>query len=183
MTATLQPLDQKFPIIKSDGTPTDYFTRWAQQRMEDIEDGFTLDDLISYLAAHVLQAGSGISLTPSGNLTDQPRIAVALSLGYVLNTGATGTNVGPELIAPRSGQFTQCKVVTKTSDPATALTFKINKNGLNIFVTNPTVAGATTPGTISTFSLANPLSVAADDLFTIDILSGSATWQATVVLE
>lgn len=41
MPGNLQPLDQKFPIVKPDGKPTDYFIRWAQQRQIDIGDGIS----------------------------------------------------------------------------------------------------------------------------------------------
>lgn len=108
-----------------------------------------------------------------------------LVVGFILNTGATGTNVGPQLVAPRAGGFTKCKVVTKASDPAVPLTFRIRKNGTSIFSTNPTLAAATAPGTLNTFAglIVSPLPVAADDLFTIDVTSGSAAWQATIQLE
>jgi len=36
MAGNLQPLDQKFPIVEKNGTPTLYFIRWAQQRQIDI---------------------------------------------------------------------------------------------------------------------------------------------------
>lgn len=75
MTGKLQPLDQKFPVTKADGTPTDYFIRWAQQRQIDIKDALTEETLALYLAAHPLQAGSGIALAPSGNLAQSPTIS------------------------------------------------------------------------------------------------------------
>lgn len=108
-----------------------------------------------------------------------------LVMGFILNTGATGTNVGPELIASRAGSFTKCKIVTKASDGATPLTFKIKQNGVNIFSADPTVSAGTAGGTITTSTslTSSPLSVAADDLFTIDVTSGSSSWQVTVQLE
>lgn len=36
MAAKVQPLGQKFQITNEDGTPTEYFIRWAQQRQIDI---------------------------------------------------------------------------------------------------------------------------------------------------
>lgn len=108
-----------------------------------------------------------------------------LTIGFILNSGAIGTNVGPELIAPRAGSFTQCKVVTKTSDATTDLTFKIKQNGTDIFTSDPTVVHNTAAGTVNTFTAftSSPLSVAANDLFTIDVTSGTASWQVTVQLE
>lgn len=75
MAGHLQPLDQKFSIVDSRGTPTDYFIRWAQQRQLDIADGITQQDLIDYLTAHILQEGSGIQITPDGQLPHSPTIA------------------------------------------------------------------------------------------------------------
>lgn len=79
MVGTLQPLDDKFPIAQADGRPTQYFIRWAQQRQIDIGGGITAEQalaiVVQYLADHVLQEGLGISITPSGNLTDNPTIA------------------------------------------------------------------------------------------------------------
>ena len=79
MAGNLQPLDQKFPIVRSDGRPTEYFIRWAQQRQIDISGGITAEQantlIIEYLAAHQLQAGSGINITPDGNISNDPTIA------------------------------------------------------------------------------------------------------------
>jgi hypothetical protein len=76
-------------------------------------------------------------------------------------------------------------VVTKASDPTTDLTFKIKKNGTDVFSSDPTVAHATAAGTVSTFTAltSSPLSIAADDVFTIDISSWTSTWQFTAQLE
>lgn len=105
----------------------------------------------------------------------------ALTLSFVMGSGATGTNVGPELISPRPGNFTKLKVVTKASDPTTDLTFKLRQNGSIITGTTQTIVHGTTAGTISSFTVA--ITVAQDDLFTIDITSGTTNWQVTVQLE
>ena len=79
MPGTLQPLDQKFQIVREDRTPTEYFIRWAQQKQIDIGDSITAEQAVQiledYLADHQLQEGSGIQITPSGNLSDMPTIA------------------------------------------------------------------------------------------------------------
>jgi hypothetical protein len=79
MTGKLQPLEQSFAIVGPDGRPTQYFIRWAQQRQIDITASITAENatqlIIEYLASHPLIAGSGIALTPSGNLTDSPSIS------------------------------------------------------------------------------------------------------------
>jgi hypothetical protein len=65
------------------------------------------------------------------------------------------------------------------------LTFKIKKNGTNVFSVDPTVAAGTSGGTLSTFTTltSSPLPVAANDIFTIDITSGASDWAFTAVLE
>jgi hypothetical protein len=109
-----------------------------------------------------------------------------LVIAFLMNSGASGSNVAPMLIAPRASQVWKCKLVTKASDPSVDLTFKIKQNGTDVFSTDPTVAHGTAPGTLSTLTgslTSSPLSVAEDDLFTIDILSGSSLWAFTVQLE
>lgn len=111
--------------------------------------------------------------------------ASALVIGFVVNNGAVGTNVGPELLAPRAGSVTKCVIVVKSSDGTTGLTFRIKKNGTDVFSSDPSVAAGTSAGTVSsTTSLtSNPLSVAANDVFTIDITSGSPNWAFSAQLE
>lgn len=75
MAGDLQPLDDKFAIVGSDGRPTLYFIEWAQQRQIDITEAITLEILQQYLDNHALQEGSGIQITPSGSLNDSPTIA------------------------------------------------------------------------------------------------------------
>jgi hypothetical protein len=83
------------------------------------------------------------------------------------------------LAAPRSGSLTKCVVTTKASDSSTALTFLIRQNGTSII--NPTVAAATATGTVSTFAFGS--TVAASDVFSMDISSGTTRWQFTAQLE
>lgn len=78
MTGNLQPLDEKFPIVDQNGRPTIYFVRWAQQRQIDIEDSVSAAQaleiaqkfVLEFLGDHPLVAGSGIDLSPSGNIAD-----------------------------------------------------------------------------------------------------------------
>jgi hypothetical protein len=82
MAGDIQPLSDKFAIVGADGLPTLYFIQWAQQRQIDIQESTTIEQvneaLVTYLAAHPLQEGSGIQITPSGNLTDSPTITAAV---------------------------------------------------------------------------------------------------------
>lgn len=79
MPGNLQPLDQSFPIVTSDGRPTLYFIKWAQQRQIDIGEGISgeqaLQIIQQYLADHKLQAGTGINISPSGDISDSPAIS------------------------------------------------------------------------------------------------------------
>jgi len=133
-------------------------------------------------------SGNFPKFAADGTLTDSGVAAAAVGsivIGFIINTGATGTNIAPIAIAPRAGTVSKCKIVTKTSDGTTALAFTIKQNGVSVFSTPPTVAAGTAPGTITTSTslTSSPLSVTADDLFTIDITSGSSSWSFTAQLE
>lgn len=106
-------------------------------------------------------------------------------IGFVIATGATGTNVGPELLAFRPGFVTKCKIVVKASDASTDLTIVIKQNGTSVFTSNPTVTHGSSAGSVFTFTAltSSPLAVNADDVFTIDITSGTSSWQFTAQLE
>ena len=73
MTGVLQPLEQSQSLVDpATGFPTMYFIRWAQQRQIDISEGITADQaqaiVVAYLASKPLVEGTGINLTPSGNI-------------------------------------------------------------------------------------------------------------------
>jgi hypothetical protein len=108
-----------------------------------------------------------------------------LVIGFVMSSGVTGTNVGPMLVAPRAGTISKAKILIKASDAVLNLTFRIMRNGVNVFSANPTITAGTSSGTLSTFTslTSSPLVIAADDKFSIDITSGSSSWQFTVQLE
>jgi hypothetical protein len=111
--------------------------------------------------------------------------AQALVIGFVMGSGATGTNMGPMLAAPRAGTVSKCVVVTKSSDPSAALGFRIKQNGVDVFSSDPTVAAGTSAGTLNTFTALTsaPLSVAAGDIFSIDVTAGNPNWQFSAQLE
>lgn len=134
------------------------------------------------------QKGPQSGVDPSSGAPVFPVSAYSLSptvIGFVINTGVTGTDVGAMLVSPRSGFFTQCVVVVKASDGGTALTFTIKQNGTSVFTTSPTIAAGTASTTVVSFSglNTNPLSFSQNDVFTIDITSGSAAWLFTAQLE
>jgi hypothetical protein len=117
MTGRLQPLDQKFQIVEANGTPTAYFIRWAQQRQIDIGEAITAADALAiveeYLADHELQEGSGIAISPSGNISDSPTISAEVQaiLDQISTTwGAVlfrGTADWQALAPGTSGHFLQ----------------------------------------------------------------------------
>lgn len=129
MAGNLQPLVNNQRIVKDDGTPTDYFIRWAQQKQIDISGSITAEQALEiiqqYLADHELQAGSGIQITPSGNLSDTPTIAAEVQAildqitnvrGSILFRGAAGW----EALAPgTNGYF--LKTNGAGADPAWAV--------------------------------------------------------------
>jgi hypothetical protein len=121
-------------------------------------------------------------------------------VGFIINSGVAGTNVGPMLPAARSGSANVVTVVVKASDPSTPLTFRINQwtqpesatgpdwidpTGTDIFATDPTVPAGTAIGTVLQFDdfTAQPLPITENDLFSIDITSGSGSWVFVAVLE
>lgn len=114
-------------------------------------------------------------------------LAEEIVLGFVIVAGAggAGTNVAPMLVAPRAASVTKCKVVVKAADATVDFVFKIKKNGTDVFSADPSVTHGTSSGTVLTFTslTSSPLAVAADDVFSIDITTGSATWALTIQLE
>lgn len=101
---------------------------------------------------------------------------------FGINSGKTGINVTPIAIADHDGTVSRCLIVTKVSDPVVNLVFTIRKNGASIFISPPTVAAATASGTFAVFPVPAITAVADEDQFTLDITSGTSTWQFTAVL-
>lgn len=129
-------------------------------------------------------SGSGTPIEVNGVTVGNAAIGVPV-VGFLINSGATGTNVGPVLIAPGPASVSKCVVVVKASDAAVALTFVIKQNGTSVFSGSNTVAAGTTSLTVVTFTnlTSSPLAISAGDLFTIDITSGSSSWIFTTQLE
>lgn len=102
---------------------------------------------------------------------------------FQLTSGATGTDVAGTALAWHAGSITQCVVVVDKSDAGTALQFQIKQNGTDVFTVDPTIAAGTAPGTVSTFALRlASISIATNDQFTINVLSGTTSWAVTIQL-
>lgn len=112
MTGNLQPLDQKFPVVKNDGTPTDYFIRWAQQRQIDISGGITAEQaqqlINDWAAAREIIAGA--ALNGGGNLAADVTIDHADQANDV-GTFGTSTKVA-RITVDAQGHVTDVEEVT-----------------------------------------------------------------------
>lgn len=99
MPGEIQPLQDRNPIAKPDGTPTDYFIRWAQQRQIDISGGITgaqAQQLINDWAAG-REIIAGIGLSGGGNLSAD----VTINLDAVLDDL---DDVDTSTVPPTDGQ-------------------------------------------------------------------------------
>lgn len=116
MTGNLQPLYKDNAIVDpATGKPNDYFIRWAQQRQIDITDAITaaqaLEIVEQFLADHPLIAGSGIGLSPSGDIGQDVTISAQVQavLNQISNTHGTvlfrGATDWQALAPGTSGQF------------------------------------------------------------------------------
>ena len=127
-------------------------------------------------------ADAGKFLKADGSWQTMPMV-----IGFMLASAITGTTLTPpgRLLAPRNGFVSRCKVVVNAVDSGTALTFRIKQNGSSVFTSDITLATSTAVGTVLTFTnlTSTPLPVSVDDVFTLDITSGSAQWSATIQLE
>jgi phage-related tail fiber protein len=82
MVGTLQPLDSQFAIVDSQGRPTIYFTRWAQQKQNDIGDAQTEEQVQALIDAWAAlrQIIAGRALDGGGFLSGDVTIDHAESL-------------------------------------------------------------------------------------------------------
>lgn len=90
MAGTLQPLGSNFKIVNPDGTPTDYFIKWAQQRQIDITSSVTqavLDAAIAEVNAHTVNAGTG--LAGGGAIATNPTLSLNAGLDLLTDVDIT----------------------------------------------------------------------------------------------
>lgn len=123
-------------------------------------------------------------------LVDNPAPGQVPQITFLINDGSTGTNVAPVLRCPDNRPLTKCVLTVKASDASVNLTFKINRHNVtagtaSVFTASNTVAAGSTlyQKFVFTNLVAAQSNVVPDDMFTIDISSGSSSWQFTVSLE
>jgi hypothetical protein len=103
---------------------------------------------------------------------------------FGITDGSIASAVTLPVLARRAGVVTRCAIVIQASDGALNLSFRIKKNGADVFTTDPTVVAGTAAGTVAVFSLSSAsIAVARDDVFTMDITVGSSSWKFTAQLE
>lgn len=131
--------------------------------------------------------GDGIPIQVNGDEIGAAGVVVDAAtpvIGFVINDGTAGTNVGPMLAAPRAGDVQRCFGVVKASDGVLGLTFVIKRGGTSVFSAPASVlAGAAVGSTFTVTLSSTPLAIALHDVFSIDISAGSTNWQFTAQLE
>lgn len=187
MTGTFQPLDQKFPIVGSDGTPTDYFIRWAQQRQIDISEGITEEQAQQLIAdwAAARQIIAGLGLDGGGPLSADVTIDHSASL-VVPGTYGDATHV-PQFAVDQEGHIQGVVLVEITgggavvwggitgtlsdqTDLQDALDEKANLTGGNSFSDNQEFTGdaitVSMPGVNTILDVKGRIQVGQDFIFT-----------------
>jgi hypothetical protein len=152
----------------------------AKNIYKKVNQNLVSGDILANQIIELVYDGTNFQLTGNGATGSSPVV-----IGFVINNGAAGNNVGPMLQPTRAGTISKCAIVTKASDGTTGLTFRIKQNGVDVFSVDPSVAAGTSAGTTSssTSLTSSPLSVAVSDVFQIDITSGTPNWQFTAQLE
>lgn len=203
MAGDLQPLDMQFPIVDPQGRPTLYFTKWAQQRQIDITEAITAAQaaqiIADFLAAHPLIPGTGIQLTPDGNISDHVTIhadvqaildEVTATRGAILYRGSLGWAA---LLPGTAGWFLQ--TAGAGADPLWAAASGGGGGSIYNPITNiPTTAAFTllqgVAGSAVMANLSNSRGVslvvtgagAVDRNATLEKNTPGATWTMTAVL-
>jgi len=120
--------------------------------------------------------------SPQSGTCIVPASGSAPSASWSIATGVPVSPAAPYLLAATSGTVSHCYFTTLTSDGATALTFNVLFNSVNIISgTNATVAAATVAGTISTFNLTSgTISITSGQKWELDITAGTANWKGAV---
>lgn len=172
------PSGQQDIVFQSDGsTPQQKVSAYDPVMVGDTGSGGNAGNVP---APAVGDAAAGKFLHANGQFELPP-----LTVAFIVPDGSTGTNIALQDAAPRAGSVKQCVVTVTASDGAVALTFKIKQNGTDVFSADPSIAAGAAAGSKSTFTTLTsvPLAVAAGDVFSMDITSGSSSWKFIAKLE
>lgn len=181
MTVNSQPLVNHQKIVNPDGTPTDYFIRWAQQRLTDIAAGVLPSRRINTNAG--LQGGGDLSADRTLSLVN-PYVYITQADYNALappdpNTyyyiPATGSGSAVTSFAFTNGGGISGTVVNPTTTPT--LTLTLDANGIVLSklaaATAASILGATAAGNASYLTPAQAKTVLA-------ITSGDVSGLSTV---
>ena len=126
MAGTFQPLSKNFNIVNPDGTPTEYFIRWAQEKQIDIGQGITAEQaqkiVEDWSSERQIIAENGV--TGGGPLSSDVTLSADVQAildqisnqhGSILFKGASGWQTLPP---GTSGQF--LKTNGASADPSWA---------------------------------------------------------------
>lgn len=93
MAGNFQPLGKQFPISNPDGTPTEYFIKWAQQRQIDISGGITSEQAQALINSWAAQRDiiAGVGLSGGGSLSND--VTIDLENTAVTPGSYTSTNL------------------------------------------------------------------------------------------
>lgn len=107
MVGILQPLGRNFAIVNEDGTPTEYFVRWAQERQIDISEGVSpaqVTELINdWSSKRRVNAGEG--LAGGGPLSSDVTLRLDAGIGDLTDVDLTGIANGDTLVWDESKQL------------------------------------------------------------------------------
>ena len=108
-----------------------------------------------------------------------------ITVRFMIANGSSGANVALNDESEIAGSVSKCTVLVTKSDAAVDLTFKIKQNGTDVFSADPTVSAGAAAGSKFAFTnlTSSPLAIAAVDIFTMDIASGSSDWKFIAKLE
>lgn len=111
MAGIAQPLGKQFAITNPDGTPTDYFIRWAQQRQIDITGGITEPQAVALIEAWSAEREiiAGVALDGGGPLNADITIDHA-DTAVTPNTYGDATHV-PQFTVDQQGHITNVSEV------------------------------------------------------------------------
>lgn len=158
MVGTLQPLDGKFAVVDEQGNPTEYFTRWAQQRQIDIGEAISLEQLQAYLATISMIAGSG--LTGGGDISATRTFTVGAGTGITVNSDDVAIDLTAEAERIRDvvgATLVAGANITITVDDALN-TITVAVSGISVYTDAQAIAAVqavptTTTGTTYTLAL------------------------------